>query len=113
MFSPAAAATAALAAVAAALGPAPVETRFADGGRVMVVVGSVREPHDEDIPRRILVDRGGRPRDHGWVWKKTFREHGVPVLNVCEDKDGKPWLYPPWTVWAASSTGSGRPGPTP
>jgi hypothetical protein len=80
--------------------PAPNDTQFTTPkGKEYKVVGIVKEPHDPLIPNRILDTSGHNPAEVGWVWKATFQDYGVPVLNVCRAKDNTVWLFPPYRIW--------------
>jgi hypothetical protein len=82
------------------LPPAPNGTECRIEGKPAIVVGRVSEPFIPEIPNRVFALQNDRFIQHGWVWKKTFREYGVPVLNVCCDRDGKMFLVPPYAVWS-------------
>lgn len=79
--------------------PPPNGTKFPDGTRQMVVVGTVKEPRVAEVPQKIVVDGKWGPVECGWVWKETFRNYGTDTLVVCLDPEGKPWVFPAPLIW--------------
>lgn len=75
---------------ALSLTPVPDGAEFTDRGRAMLVVGRVAAPPNDLAPARA----------HGVaVWREEFEHYGVPVLNVCRERDGAYWVYPPRAIW--------------
>lgn len=85
---------------ALAMNPPPNGTVFPHGTMKMTVAGTVKEPFDPVIPRKIVVEGKWGPVECGWVWKETFQGYGTDTLVVCLDPEGKAWVFPSYLVWS-------------